>query len=135
VSDFNGKSLNASSHGEDIYIGAIRHERADDLKRWMENSTMSVLRGEMRSLGEQNGEGQRRASKTPTLLIAQLEKHVREDSEVQGGKQFYCNLNCDLSWVFVPENPDRQMFYQACEVCKKKVYKADSGTGYNCEAC
>lgn len=25
VSDFNGKSLNASSHGEDIFIGAIRH--------------------------------------------------------------------------------------------------------------
>jgi len=96
---------------------------------------MSVLRGEMRSLGEQNGEGQRRASKTPTLLIAQLEKHVREDPGVQGGKQFYCNLNCDLSWVFVPENPDRQMFYQACQVCKKKMYKADSGIGYKCEAC
>lgn len=25
VSDFNGKSLNASSHGEDIYIESIRH--------------------------------------------------------------------------------------------------------------
>lgn len=50
------------------------------------------------------------------------------------GKPFYCNLNCDLSWVFVPEGSDRQMFYQACEVCKKKVM--DNGQNqYFCESC
>lgn len=27
------------------------------------------------------------------------------------------------------------MFYLACEVCKKKVFKDDSGVGYNCESC
>lgn len=112
VSDFNGKSLNASSHGEDIFIGSVRHPRADELKQWMAGTTMGDLRGEMRSLGEnQAGEGGKRVSKTPTLLIAQLEKHVQEDDEVRGGKPFYCNLNADLSWVFVPENTERQMFY------------------------
>ena len=49
------------------------------------------------------------------------------------GKPYYCNLNCDLSWVFVPENADRQMFYLACEVCKKKVIQ--TGTNYHCESC
>lgn len=89
----------------------------------------------MRALGEApNREGQGK-SKTPTLLIAQLQKHVAEDNEVMGGKPFYCNLNCDLSWVFVPESSDRQMFYKACEVCKKKVIEDSSGVGYNCESC
>ena len=27
------------------------------------------------------------------------------------------------------------MFYLACEVCKKKVMKDVSGSGYNCESC
>ena len=82
---------------------------------------MGELRGEMRSLGDQQQEGGKKASKTPTLLIAQLKKHIEEDTDAMGGKPFYCNLNCDLSWVFVPEGTDRQMFYNACEVCKKKV--------------
>ena len=73
VSDFNGKSLNASSHGEDIFIGSIRHPRADELKQWSAGQTMNDLRGEMRALGEApDRDGQKKASKTPTLLIAQL---------------------------------------------------------------
>lgn len=27
------------------------------------------------------------------------------------------------------------MFYLACKVCKKKVFKDKSGVGYNCESC
>ena len=34
VSEFNGKSLNASSHSEDIFLG-LRHERAQELTQWM----------------------------------------------------------------------------------------------------
>ena len=136
VSDFRGKSLNASSDGADIFIGSVRHPRAEELTRWMSGTTMGSLRGEMRSLGENPaGEGGKRSSKTPTLLIAQLEKHCQEDNEILGGKPFYCNLNGDLSWVFVPESPDRKMFYQACEVCKKKVIADDTGKGFNCESC
>ena len=38
---------------------------------------MGDLRGEMRSLGEQPNEGgSKQASKTPTLLIAQVKKHI-----------------------------------------------------------
>ena len=108
VSDYNGKSLNASSHGEDIFIGSIRHQRAEELKRWMSGQTMSAVRSEMRSLGEQpSGDGQRQASKTPTLLIAQIEDRVNNDADIRGGKPLYCNLHCNLSWVFVPENADR----------------------------
>jgi len=50
-----------------------------------------------------------------------------------GGKPFYANVNCDLSWIFVPENPDRHMYYLACERCKKKVM--EDPAGYSCESC
>lgn len=135
VSDFNGKSLNASSDAADIFVGNIRHRRAHELTEWLSSTTMGSLRSEMRSLGDQgNGEaGSKRTSNTPTLLIAQLQKMVEEDSDIQGGKPFYCNLNCDLSWIFVPEGGDRQMFYLACEACKKKVIP--EAAGYRCENC
>jgi len=35
--------------------------------------------------------------------------------------------------VFVPEGGDRQMFYMACEQCKKKVMQVE--TGFHCENC
>ena len=41
-------------------------------------------------------------------------------------------MNCDLSWVFVPESPDRQMFYLACETDKKKLFP--TGDGKFCDA-
>ena len=79
VSDFNGKSLNASSHAEDIFLGTSmlqKHPRATELNRWMSGSTMGDLRGEMRALGDQgHGEGgEKRGPRTPTLLIAQLKE-------------------------------------------------------------
>ena len=130
VSEFNGKSLNASSHAEDIFMG-LRHERAQELTRWTANSTINNLRSDMRSIGEPAvGE---KNSKTPTFLIKQLQEHVENDSEVMRGKPLYANVHCDLTWVFVPENTDRQMFYQACESCKKKVMP--DSAGFSCESC
>lgn len=71
VSDYNGKSLNASSHAEDIYIGSIRHERAEQLKAWIEGNSVHELRGNMRSLGDDyRPDGEKRVSSTPTVLIS-----------------------------------------------------------------
>ena len=53
ISDYNGKSLNASSHSEDVFVGTVRHKRGDELKSWISNSNMYDLRSEMRSLGDQ----------------------------------------------------------------------------------
>lgn len=136
VSDYNGKSLNASSHPEDIFPN-IRHKRADELNRWVDSSSMQDIKGRMQSLGDNppfgGDAGERKASKTPTLLIKQLQELVQADSDVMGGKPFYANVNCDLTWVFVPEDSDRQMFYLACEQCKKKVMQDPAG--YHCENC
>lgn len=109
VSDYNGKSLNASSYADEIHVGSkVKHERATELEAWVRGSTMGALRDEMRPLGELPGaDGQKKKSSTPTLLIAQLKELAQSDGEIMGGKPFYCNLNCDLSWVFVPENTDR----------------------------
>ena len=119
VSDYNGKSLNASSYADEIFVGSkIKHERAKELNEWVLGNTMGQLRDEMRPLGDmpnaEGGAGKRKSS-TPTLLIAQLKEMAESDSEIMGGKPFYCNLNVDLSWIFVPESPDRKMFYLACE--------------------
>lgn len=135
VSDYNGKSLNASSHPEDIFLN-IRHKRADELTSWVDSSSMNDIKGRMSSLAENayGGEaGDKKASKTPTLLIKQLQELVEADEQVMGGKPFYANVNCDLTWIFVPDNTERQMFYLACEQCKKKVTK--EGSAYYCEKC
>ncbi len=52
VSDYNGKSLNASSHSEDVFIGGIKHKRSQELAQWLSGSRMSDLKGEMRSVGD-----------------------------------------------------------------------------------
>ena len=119
VSDYNVKSLNSSSHADDIYIGerTIRHKRGQELAAWVNGSTLSGLRDEMRNIGgdrlnaEKDGDGETGSkSKTPTLLIAQLEEMAKTDYEAVS-RGIYCNINCDLSWIFVPENTERQMFY------------------------
>ena len=70
-----------------------------------------------------------------TLQEMQNMLETSEDQELQSGtKSAYFTVNCWLQWVFTNENsPDRQMFYMACKVCKKKVYnEADS---FRCERC
>ena len=43
-------------------------------------------------------------------------------------------LNCDLSWIYVPEpDTDKKMFYLAAEDTKKKVIQTPQG-GYFCES-
>ena len=58
-----------------------------------------------------------------------------EDQELlNGAKSAYITVNCFLQWVFTNENnPDKQMFYMACKVCKKKVI--DEHDGFRCERC
>lgn len=40
ISDYNGKSLNASSHVSDVFIGNIRHKRAQELQSWLDAATV-----------------------------------------------------------------------------------------------
>lgn len=129
VSDYNGKTLNASNDPRDVAISP-KHKRATELQKWQAGSTASKLKTELRSLGMQQ-EGAQRSS-TPTMLLEELAQHVAADSEVQNGKAFYCKLNVTLMHIFVPEN-DRLMYYLACPTCKRKVH--DDGTGYRCEHC
>ena len=72
-------------------------------------------------------------SNTPTLLIQEIESFTANYQEWNNNKPLYFLLNCELSWIFVPETLDRKMFYLACPKCKKKV--VDDGRGYRCESC
>lgn len=134
VSDYNGKSLNATSFPSDIVIGTtLREKRKDELEAWMLGSAVGDLKDTMRQIGDAPRANGSKGSNTPTLLIAQLKELAESIDTINNNKPVYCNLNCDLSWVFVPEGSDRQMFYMACESCKKKVM--ESMGRYTCESC
>ena len=56
VSEYNGRSLNASSDLSDIML-ELKHPRALQLAKWQRGSSIDQLKGEMRSLGGQGAEG------------------------------------------------------------------------------
>ena len=128
VSDYSGKSLNASWDPRDIKRD-LRHPRATELTRWQKNQTPSKMRRSMRALtGEVN------AGRDNFMLIAELQQFCEHNQDVLEGKPFYCNIYADLTWVFVQDSPERRpMFYLACPDCRKKVI--DDGRGYQCENC
>ena len=127
VSEYQGRSLNASGDPRDITINP-RHSRALELQKWQKGSTVSKLKSDMRSLG---GEGP--VSKRPSMLIEEVTKHCLESDEVMNGKPFYAEVHCEIQIIYVPDNADRQMFYLACQNCKRKV--VDDSHGYRCENC
>ena len=45
----------------------------------------------------------------------------------------YCKIVCELTWLYIPESPERMMFYLACQHCRKKVH--DVGNSYRCDTC
>ena len=129
VSDYNGKSLNASSSQQDIALN-LRHPRAMELQRWSQGTPEREMKSAMRSLTTATEAGGR----DQVMTVNELEQFCQADESVQSGKAFYCSLFVELEYVFVPDSPDRRaMYYLACPDCKKKVI--DDGRGYQCEAC
>ena len=43
ISDYGGKSLNASSSPSDIKIENIKHRRYEELKKWVESQSLSTI--------------------------------------------------------------------------------------------
>lgn len=130
VSDYNGKSLNASSDLQDIAVG-IKHPRALQLSKWYQSFAVNGKQPQVRSLTN-GSEGGGRDDRV--MLVSELEKFCAEDREVLEGKVVYCSLFAEVFWVFVQDSAEkRPIFYLACPDCKKKVI--DDGRGYQCEAC
>ena len=74
-----------------------------------------------------------KGSKNPTL-IKELVSYAEADPEVQNGKPFYCQLLCEVTWIYVPlDQFEKPMFYLACQICKRKV--VDNGNRYECAFC
>jgi len=80
----------------------LRERRAQELVAWMRTSEVSSLRDSMRQLSEIRT-GSKQHHDTPTLLIGQLKK-LAESQESHSSQPIYCNLNCDLSFIFVPQD-------------------------------
>jgi len=73
----------------------------------MRGSAVGDLKDSMRQIGDAPVRGDRAKSNTPTLLIAQMKELAESIDSINGNKPVYSNLNCDLSWVFVPDSVDR----------------------------
>jgi len=129
VSEYNGRSLNASSDVGDVLLSP-KTPRTLDLQKFLKTSTTSKMKSEMRTLSSAGGGA---SADTPTLLIEELTQFCAQDPQVQSGKPFYANLICEISYIFTPRDLDRGMYYLACPSCKKKVL--DDGNGYRCENC
>ena len=133
VSDYNGKSLNGSSNPSDITMNAS-HKRFIQLKNWvsgMKNDLSSAKAG-MKALSAMSGSGS--APEAGIYTLGEMVEAATIDPELQSGeKAGYYTVNCYCSWVFVPENAERQLFYLACPSCKKKV--VDDEESFRCERC
>ena len=70
------------------------------------------------------------------MTIQEMMTSASEDYDVtSGAKAAYFTVNCFVSWVFVPTDlSERQMYYNACVSCKKKVIEESPGQ-YHCESC
>ena len=66
--------------------------------------------------------------------VAEMQNAAENDMALMSGeKAGYYTVNCMLSWIMIDENQQRQMFYLACPVTKKKVL--DEAGGFWCETC
>ena len=72
------------------------------------------MKESMRALGDMGtstGESKRDAC----VLLSEMQAIASNDAEIMhGGKAGYYNVNCYLSWIFIDETLQRQMFYLAC---------------------
>ena len=68
-------------------------------------------------------------------MIADLVNLSEHDADVVGkGKPFYCQLMCEVAWIFLPLDVfSTPMFYLACQSCRRKV--VDAGNCYECAHC
>ena len=71
---------------------------------------------------------------TPTMLLQEMQEECKRDPELLAGtKAFYCNVKCEIGWIYVPDPNERQMFYLACPTCRKKI--EDNGSEFWCKTC
>lgn len=116
VSDYAGRSLNASGDVADIYI-ELDHPMSKRAKLALGNTAIDELKSNLRSLTTETGSGT-----SKVYLIEQLMSFAEKDPDIQSGKPFYCRLICEMTWLYIPLDVfERPMFYFACTACKRKV--------------
>lgn len=128
VSDYNGKSLNASSTPSDIILN-VQHPRTAQIKKWYSSQSHEQIQKKIVSLTEAAGEARQDAM----FSIQEIELAAENNSELkQGQKSAWYKMNCHIQW-FPEDNAAKPMYYHACQVCKKKVMPEQNG--FRCENC
>ena len=124
ISDFSGRSLNASSDKADIVL-EVEHPEATMIKEWAkENSDM-----QLKNLSA----GMRKEGNEVTCSIAEMVMLVEQDASIAEGKPAFFKVDCFISFIPGVIDGQRVAYYMGCTVCKKKVTEAP--LGFECQRC
>ena len=129
VSDYNGKTLNASSTPQDC-VTDVKHRRCIELKKWYSVDESVLTKVESLSTGGQGGE-QRPDN---CVNLAEMIQDAENSPDLnEGGKSHWYKVSGYCTFYTSSDGNDRLLYYLACPVCKKKV--TDEASGYRCENC
>lgn len=104
VSDYRGKSLNASSDQGDVVVEP-NTSRCRQLRTWIDERSVDQLKQDMVALSGDIGGAAAGGGKRDAIVSIGEMKHLAEnDSEISNmSKAGYYNVDCHLSWIFIDE--------------------------------
>lgn len=95
VSDYSGKSLNASSTPTDIVLNAP-HPRTAQIKKWYSSQTPEQIQQKIISLTESGGTGERQDS---ALTLQEMKLAAESNNDLKlGQKSAWYKVNCYIQW-------------------------------------
>lgn len=130
MSEYNGKSLNASSSPTDIVM-QVKHPKYAQLQKWYTSASLQDHLQKLQSLASGQGSGDVERSEN-CMNLAEMQEDADNNNDIK--------FNNKAQWykvsgycTFFNHDDARPMYYLACSVCKKKV--SDEPGGYRCEKC
>jgi hypothetical protein len=96
VSDYNGKSLNASSSPSDIILNPP-NPRTAQIKKWYSSQSHDQIQKKITPLTESSGAGEPKQDVTLSLLEAQESAENNGDLKT-GQKAAWFKVNCYVQW-------------------------------------
>lgn len=130
VSDYNGKTLNASSAPQDCVVN-VQHARSAQLRKWYTSSDHMSLVSNLQSLSAT----QERTESRPDswFSLAEMINEAESNTDIRYNQKSAWYKATGYCTFYVNTEEQKLMYYLACPQCKKKV--SDEPSGYRCENC
>jgi len=115
ISDYSGRSLNASTSEADLVFN-VEHPEATKLEQWVSKNTNMQLKSLSTAMVKGGNE--------IVCSIAEMVMLVADDPTIKEGKPLFFKIDCFLSFIPGVVDGSRIPYYMSCTVCKKKVSEA-----------